>query len=114
MNQGQIVQCHFASKRRMSLSIDRNLLSYFGRKTVHRYECKIRKRGKLVSLLRYKSRPRSRKKMGQKKPKKSHFEVIPAPDSKQALEMHQDLSPVVIPAANYDYSVSSIQKSAKN
>ena len=48
---------------------------------------------KLVSLMRYKSRPRSQKKMGQKKPKNSDFEIIPAPDSKEAMEMIQENSP---------------------
>lgn len=50
---------------------------------------------KLISLMRYKSRPKSQKKVGQKKNKKSDFEVIPAPDSKQAMEIILENSPVL-------------------
>ena len=50
---------------------------------------------KLVSLLRYKSRPRSQKKIGLIK--KIDFEIVPAPDFKQALEMHLENSPIGSP-----------------
>ena len=63
-----------------------------------------------MSLMRYKSRPRSQKKLGQKKPKKSDFEVIPAPDSQQAREMELDIDPVGSPTMNYGCSLS-VQKS---
>ena len=55
---------------------------------------------KLVSLMRYKSRPRSWKKIGQKKPKNSDFELIPAPDSKQAMEIIHSNSPASTPPVN--------------
>ena len=54
-----------------------------------------KKERKLVSLLRYKSRPRSQKKIGQKKPKPTDFETVPAPDSKIALENNDYNSPLI-------------------
>ena len=65
---------------------------------------------KLVRLMRYKSR--SQKKMGQKKPKTSDFEVIPAPDSQKAMEMQLDSFPVRSLIATYGCSLS-VQKSEK-
>ena len=69
---------------------------------------------KLVSVMRYKSRPRSQKKIGQKKPKKTDFEIVPAPDSKQALEMHLENSPIESPiVSNVSDNSQSERKSTK-